>query len=539
MKDLINKQGKKNEKVSTSFTSLTSTSTVGAYQPILEVAGTDIQLDPTNPQQALFVQAYRSKLDAQARIRETNVMRNAGVTDFRQSPIYYEFETTNDSLKYKLNIILKVMKGEVECDFKRVEKKGEKYVVIEPTETKNLDDLLKTDDLKGCLIKAGKEQPFPSYSTELSAYAGGRYENMKGSKPDGKPNYRYFAYQMNYFESKPLNKEEFEVYISDPIGNLYKQKTEEIRKKMEEAKGKKSEETNSKKVEEPKITISIGDIVNIYQGEKKFDFTYTPSQTAQKIFEVLRNIYLKTLEKSENPDIELEVKYIPKKQGNLFVDDYLLKIGSLEQLACIVDSQSVFDNFEELKIGTTYTEYYVNVHRMIQILNAILGQHNWTVEVTNDIVWDGKRVIRGYYVDVLGNFKYGQLVTAADVKIGNTAPEKHQNLVSNLTRTLIMEVFPVLKALTPRQYERIKEFKASVIKSDVSDALIFYRRLIDDPKSLAFTKVKPEKRISEDTDFKVEKRLLEDVEKRDSDKKEDNPKEINKESKGITIEETD
>lgn len=522
MKDLINKQGKKNETGSTSLTSLTGTSAVGTYQPRLDVTGTDIQLDPTNPQQALFVQAYIGKLDAQAKIRETNVLRDAGTIDYKQSPIYNAFESTPGFLKYKLNIILKVMKGEVECDFKRVEPKDGKYVVVEPTKTKRLKEFLKKDALVDYFIDTSMRQAFPPYSTELSAYAGGRFENMKGTKPDGKPNYSYFAYQMNYFESKPLNEEDFEVYISDPIGNLHKQK-------VEEAKSKKAEE----------VTISMSSIVNIYQGEKKFNFTYTPSEKAQRIFEILKNIYLKTLEKSEKPDTKLEAKDIPRKKGNIFVDDLLLKVGSLEQLACIIDSQSVFDNFEELKIGTTYTEYYVNVHKMRQILNAILAPDNWTVEVTNDIEWDGKRVIRGYYVDVLGNFKYGQLVTAADVKIGNTAPEKHQNLVSNLTRTLIMEVFPVLKALTPKQYEKIKEFKESVIKSDVSDALIFYQRLIDDPKSLVFSKTKPEKRISEDTDLKVEKRLLEDVEKKDSDKKEDNPKDINKESNGVTIEESD
>ena len=488
------KQTKETESVAL----MTNPMTIGTTSLVnTRVEGTSLSLAGLPDDERIFIQGYVSKSDIFNTLTAGVSMMNYGYKDYTESPIYKEFESDVDTLINRLNIILRTMSGSNESDFRRVTLVDGKYVTVEPKEIEAKE--LTEGEINSIKLKT-REQKFPEYNDLLSSYVGGRQESQ-----GGKPSYKNMEYMINYFEMIPLEREHFEAYVKKPIENL---------------------RANFSKLSQEQL-------INLYQGESKFNFKYRLSESALSIFNRLKQIYLAALKKRESTKIHLSSELVPSKEPKIYISDNAMKSGDLLSLAMSLKSQSILDYLELMDAGN-YKQWYIKIDKLREILNTILGPKNWTVETTYSKEWNENNVIRGYYVDMLGNFRYGQLVIPKTNNFGNTQVDKDVTMKSKLERTLITEIFPTLRGLSETEYNKIKEIKKGTKDAAVKEAMVEWRQLQDIPKSIGTAAIKPIKRMVED-DYLPRKRFIEDT--REGSKTDDEPKEITKEAKGVSIEE--
>ena len=375
------------------------------------------------------------------------------------------------------------MVGNNENDFREVEKRGNRYVVVDERDLPKKPIMLETQI---------EQRKFPYYNRSLARYAGGRYDMKLG-----KPSYKDMPWMINYYEMEPLSREKFEIYLEDPISKL-----KENRK------------------------ITEGEALKLYQHEKKFDFTYILSEKATSIFNRLKWIYLEALKKMENSGICLEQCRVPNKVVNdkvIYIDDTILKSGNIVSLAAGLGAQGILDDLEEMNAGS-YKEWFIPVKKLRSILNSILGENNWTVETTSSKSIDKTHaVVRGYYVDMLGNFMYGQLVT--DITFGNTSVDKDTTLQSKLERAMITSIFPALHGLSETEYyKEVKNLKQNIMNAAIEPIMIEAYKNLYPYKQIEGNQIKPMKRPLSEVEVPSEKRYIENI-------PDDEPKEISVEKK--------
>ena len=404
------------------------------------------------------------------------------------------------------------MSGEMPSDFKRYDKEKGEYIkqdikyVTTPIEPEKLN-------------VSQDKQSFPSYNIYLGPYLGGRYEYEKS-----KPAYsdKIMTSQVNYFERPPMKESQAEVYLADPLKTL-----------MGNPETYTEEDLNK--------------ALNLYQGAKKFNFSYTLSPIAMEIFEFLQAVYTKELLIKDDDDGRLPARLIPSKTVNgstIYIDDSCLKSGDLFDLATKLNSTAVFDLISDADCGS-YKIHYIALDTLCYILNSVLGENNWTVETSSEVTWNGNRIVRGYYVDKLGNFKYGQIVIPQDLDFGNSLADKEKTGQSKLTRTLITQVFKALHGLSEKEKEQVDEYKANISKTGVKKAMDKWRgyNKQDAAKLIEQTDVKPVKRIADAQEDKVEKRYLDwetgSIKPIETKETKEDFKGIEKSKNGITIEEKD
>ena len=476
------------------------------------IEGTDLTLEGIPEEERVFVQGAISKAKIYNALSDVVSRNHAGSEDYTQSPIYKKFNADTEVLVQELSLILRTMAGEITNDFRKLgeKKKDEKSIgpkAVDKIDISKDEGLIEEEDFKRIKIGRG-ERPFPYYNELLSSYVAGRYEFISpNSKVQSKPGYRNMPFMMNYFEKMPLERESFDAYLDDPIGGIQLDKKD----------------------------ISIKVAREIYEGEKKFDFRYEPSQKARQIFGRLKSIYIQALKKLEDRNQKLDTWLLPQKEVDgktIYIDDSLLKSANIISLASSLKAQALLDSMITANMGT-YEIHYIPLTGLTEILNSILGDENWVIQTTYTKSWNGNDVVRGYYVDTLGNFKYGQLVTPPQT-FGNNDVDKDQSRQSKLARALITEVFQALHGLNEQEFARVKEMKENVIRASVSEAMILYDKKLKHQEIglIEPTSMKPLKRIADLHDERPAKRLLTET------KENEEPKEMTRiTGLGIRIEE--
>lgn len=487
----------------------------GNTKPVnLKVKGTDLSLEGLPVEEVLYIQAMLGESNLLNRIKLGVYSAEFGVPNYMDSPLYKALPRT---MIRKLNIILRTMSGEMPSDFKRYDKEKKQYIeqdikyVTKPIEPENLS-------------VSQDSQPFPSYNIYLGPYLGGRYEHGTS-----KPAYssEIMTSQVNYFERPPMKKSQADIYLADPLKTL-----------MDNPETFTEEELNT--------------ALELYQGVKKFDFSYTLSSKALDIFEFLQEVYIKELMIKDDDDGRLSAHLIPSKLVNgttIYIDDSCLKNGDLFDLATKLNTTAIFDFITDAECGS-YKIHYIALDKLCYILNSVLGEDNWTVETSSEVTWNDNRIVRGYYVDKLGNFKYGQIVIPKKSDFGNSDADKEKTGQSKLTRTLITQVFKTLHGLSDEEKKQVDEYKSNIAKTGVKKAIDKWRgyNKQDAVKLLEQTDVKPIKRITDAQEDRIEKRYLdwetgsvkpvETKETKETKDKEDF-KGIEKSKNGVTIEEKD
>ena len=461
------------------------------------------------PEERLFIVGFLGANNVNGIVDASKKLNNYGFKDYRESSIYLKSKDELDSLIRNLSNILQVMAGETKSDFRRIIQTDKTITVEKPKDTKLVD--LDKDSVMKLNLGSG-EQKFPEYNSNLAEYASGRYESGLA-----KPLYRNMEYMMNYFEKGPLSRDLFNTYIQDPIKQIV---------------GKQEYDRDD-----------IKRALELYQGDTKFDFKYIPSERAQSIFRRLKAIYLDLLKIQESEDKKrgLSEDLVPRKTINLYISDYILKRGNLLTLAEELNAPHILNSLEIMN-AQNYTQWYVNIRNLHIILNAVLGEMNWTVEVTYSKQFDGKLMIRGYYVDMLGNFKYGQLITDRTV-FGNSDVNQDATMKSLLARTLITDTFQALHGLSENEYKEIQILQRNYVTGGFFKGLQLWKEWKSNeevPKFVETASIKPIKRQSEAIDYKPEKRAIDEFgsfEKEKEKVKQDAPKEITHDPKAVIIEE--
>ena len=490
-------------KVTTSSTAVTKKST-GNTNVNTKIQGMKLSLESLEPEERTYVQTMVSQSSLVNDIFLEHRMKTFGTTNTMNSPLYKEFEQPM-VLANKLDIILRTMSGQMPSDFRFY--KDNVYTAEELPKER-----LVVDNVK---LPRVPKQRFPSFNALLEQYVAGRYEYGTG-----KPSYTSMPSMVNYFEMFPLSEEHAQIYINDPL------------KSLKQNPYKEKDWTEQKAIE-------------LYQGDKKFNFNYTRSQTADQIFGFLKNVYKEALNAEESGVHKTLLDWlVPRKNvdgRSLYIDDSCLKSGNIFNLATNLGTQAVLDFVVDAKCGDSYSIYYIKLGKLREILNTILGESNWTVETSSEVTWNGNKVVRGYYVDKLANFRYGQLVVPISMAtFGNTEADKERSLKSKLERALITEVFSTLHGITEDDYKQLTRQKEETKEAAVGMAMERWRVItgkVDEATLIQLNEVKPIKRIADAQEEKFEKRYLEEA---------SNPKEtkedfkgIEKSKNGVTIEEKD
>lgn len=489
-----------------------------------KLQGTKMSLEGLEMGERTYIQSMVSQSNLVNDIFLEQRMKSFGTKDYRNSPLYKQFKQPT-ALANKLDIILRTMSGQMPSDFRFYNETDNVYEMKELPEVKLPDGTTKRaipeERLSLDKVKLGKlsRQPFPSFNALLEPYIAGRYEYQVG-KITGKPSYTGMPTMVNYFEMHPLSDEHAQIYINDPIGTLKTNKTKDW---------------------------TLQNAIDLYQGPMKFNFNYNRSYTTEQIFESLRNVYKEALNAEESDTYkELPERLVPSKNADgrsLYIDDSCLKSGTIFNLATNLGTQAVLDFIVDAKCGDSYTIYYIKIGKLREILDTILGEGNWTVQTSSEVTWNGNVIVRGYYVDKLANFRYGQLVVPESLaKFGNTEVDKERSMRSKMERALITEVFSTLHGISEDEYKQLTRQKEETKEAAVGIAMERWRVInnkVDEATLIQLNEIKPIKRVADAQEEKFEKRYLEEAPKLIENKDKEDFKGIEKSKNGVTIEEKD
>ena len=305
--------------------------------------------------------------------------------------------------------------------------------------------------------------PFPEYKDELVSpeYVSGRYQ----TGPTTKIRYEQQPEALAYYEFEPeLNIKEY--------GEAIKVK----------------ETTRETKIPQVKI---VGEEEKVVPGENIFK--YKPTPTVRNILRKLQEIYkLITKDKVEViPKEYLPTKEVETKNGfkTLYINDKLLNASLIDFIATL-NVTGLAQSIEKLDTKSSFVESYLTIKTEKDLLNHILGEGNWTIEISqsyNIKVKKAKRkekkekkdakkkeeqeqeqeqeqdmiVTRAYYLDMLGNFRYGQLVSDSSSNFKNDV-QRSAIMKGFLKRIILADVFRVFEALGEKDTKEIDALKKRI-----------------------------------------------------------------------------
>lgn len=532
-----------NTVVSSSITSTAVSTSTAVANPLsnIKVKGTKLTLEGLPPEQRVFVQGMVSKAKVWDVFQYGQSTARYGVDSYTSSSLYRDYIQNRETLKENLDIILKTIAGQMPSDFRRYE--DGKYNEVSLVEAEKFITREAINELR---LPRIPQRKFPEYNVLLSQYVAGRYEHGTA-----KPSYTDSGLKLmvNYFEREPLGEHNAKSYINDPINSLLDSK---IPKEIA-AKDDNFKELSS----EGKTEAIRKAAIELYQGPRKFDFNYTMSNKLRGIFEFLKNVYKWILNSEEDPKndkyAELPKEMIPTKLVDgqeKYIDASILCDTNLPKLAADLRTNEVLNLVVDADFKS-YTIHYIKIDVLRHLLNSVLGEKNWTVELSSEITWNGNKVIRGYYVDKLGNFKYGQLVRPVEMSnFGNSDADKERSMQSLLERALITEVYKTLSGIDDKEKKDIDELKENVTQTYIGQGLRQYYILnnkinkealkqLDETMLIEEKESKPLKRIAEAREEPVAKRTPGEEKEKEMTPEEKDFKEINKNKGGMVIEEQD
>ena len=389
-----------------------------------------------------------------------DTLKTYGVVDIRESPIYRAFITDNKlDLEWRLETIIETI--QIPSDY-----------------------------------RGRTKIPFPPYEEKLNPYLGGRYD-AHGSKI----RYHHHTEMFDRYEEQPFLNE---------AGRL--ERAENAKKKAEEEAKTKvvTNATNAKFAQRPTAAQPKVKVVPVDPSERGNQFVYQPTAKTITILRKLKKLY-ENINQDEPPEscipykhVETTVtvedlkgkKHTEQKPVDIYIKDEDLKIGTFLTLMGTLSIPGF--SMETVQVGKKgsssekagFTEAYLEVGKMIEILNHMLGETNWTIEITDSVnISNETQVIRGYYLDTLGNFAYGQIVS--DSKIGtainaNSATAvlagRTDAVISNLVRTLIGDVFPALRGIGKEKISDVEKAQDQLTKAAKQAGTTAVRKYVQEQK---------------------------------------------------------
>lgn len=396
-----------------------------------------------------------------------DTLKTYGVVDIRESPIYRAFITDNKlDLEWKLETIIETI--QIPSDY-----------------------------------RGRTKIPFPPYDERLNPYLGGRYD-AHGSKI----RYHHHTEMFDRYEEQPFLNE---------AGRL--ERAENAKKKAEEeAKNAKStpktkvvtNATNVPAAQRPAAAQPKVKVVPVDPSERGNQFVYQPTAKTITILRKLKKLY-ENINQDEPPEscipykhVETTVtvedlkgkKHTEQKPVDIYIKDEDLKIGTFLTLMGTLSIPGF--SMETVQVGKKgsssekagFTEAYLEVGKMIEILDHMLGETNWTIEISDSInINNETQVVRGYYLDTLGNFAYGQIVS--DSKIGTAINAnsvtavlagRTDAVISNLVRTLIGDVFPALRGIGKEKISDVEKAQDQLTKAAKQAGTTAVRKYVQEQK---------------------------------------------------------
>ena len=345
---------------------------------------------------------------------------------------------------------------------------------------KTIENTIKYEDT----YHGEKPLAFPEYTDDLRSYLGGRYE-VGGDK------IRYHRHPemfVHYTDRPFINEEERRKHIQEQEASM------QASAKQVPTKGDQKIQTKVNNVNAPVANRPLAAQPTVKPVEQDTKdpgnpFKYTLSGKTIKILKSLEAIY-NYVEKGEQVPAEyLPWKYVKtevkevdingritkeKRTAKMYIQDTDLKVGTLASFVGNLNIPGLSLLTEQVgkkdgnTSGPSYQEVYLHVDKMKEILDYMLGPHNWSIELSDPIPINdySAQVVRGYYVDALGNFVYGQIVSDSKIgTAGSKAAGKTDAINSNLIRTLIGDAFAALRGINAKNIPAIEKTQAQIAKA--------------------------------------------------------------------------
>ena len=391
-------------------------------------------------------QGAEAEFDLHQKTHTSQTLQTYGELEVEETPIYREFRENRIGLQRKLNTIIKT---------------------IQIPEDYNED----------------REIPFPPYSSILKNYTGGRYD-AHGAKI----RYPNNTHMFDRYEEQPFLNE------AERIARI-KRSEAEAEAKEESAKTKTKVVTNATNVpaaQRPAAAQPKVKVVPVDPSDRGNQFVYQPTSKTETILGWIKELNGYIIKGELPPDNKIPSKHVKTsvvvedvngkkhnemKYVNIYLQDDVFKEGTLVSLMGRMNIPGlVFETEEVGKAGSSseragYKEVYIVVSKMEEILDYLLGRNNWTMEFSNSVRIDkDTQVIRGYYLDVLGNFMYGQYVSDSKIGSGGSGIEsamagRRDAMISNLKRTLISDVFKALRGVNAKYLQDIYKAQDQLSKA--------------------------------------------------------------------------
>lgn len=401
-------------------------------------------------------QGAEAEFDLHEKTHTSQTLKTYGELEVEDTPIYREFKENRKGLKRRLETIIKTIQIPEDYDEDR-------------------------------------EIPFPPYSPILKNYTGGRYD-AHGAKIRYKNNTQMFD---RYEEQPYLNEAD---------------RLERMKREMEAATSKTKVVTNATSApaaQKPAAAQPKVKTVSVDPSERGNPFIYQPTSRTETILDWIKELNgyiskgeLPPDEKIPSKRVKTSVvvedvkgkKHTETKYVDIYLQDNVFKVGTLVSLMGSMNIPGlVFETEEVGKAGSSteragYKEVYIIVSKMEEILDYLLGRNNWTMEFSNSVKVDGNtQVIRGYYLDVLGNFMYGQIVSDSKIGSGGSGIEsamtgRRDAMISNLKRTLISDVFQALRGVNAKYLPDIYKAQDQLSKARKQAGTKAVRKYVQEQK---------------------------------------------------------
>ena len=401
-------------------------------------------------------QGAEAEFDLHEKTHTSQTLKTYGEVEVEDTPIYREFKENRKGLKRRLETIIKTIQIPEDYDEDR-------------------------------------EIPFPPYSPILKNYTGGRYD-AHGAKIRYKNNTQMFD---RYEEQPYLNEAD---------------RLERIKREMEAATSKTKVVTNATSApaaQKPAAAQPKVKTVPVDPNERGNPFIYQPTSRTETILDWIKELNgyiskgeLPPDEKIPSKRVKTSVvvedvkgkKHTETKYVDIYLQDNVFKVGTLVSLMGSMNIPGlVFETEEVGKAGSSteragYKDVYIIVSKMEEILDYLLGRNNWTMEFSNSVKVDGNtQVIRGYYLDVLGNFMYGQIVSDSKIGSGGSGMEsamtgRRDAMISNPKRTLISDVFQALRGVNAKYLPDIYKAQDQLSKARKQAGTKAVRKYVQEQK---------------------------------------------------------
>lgn len=401
-------------------------------------------------------QGAEAEFDLHEKTHTSQTLQTYGELEVEETPIYREFKENRKGLKRKLDTIIKT---------------------IQIPEDYNED----------------REIPFPPYSPILKNYTGGRYD-AHGAKIRYMNNTQMF----DRYEEQPFLNE------AERIGRLKRLETEAKEPKTKVV----TNATSAPAAQRPATAQPKVKVVPVDPSERGNQFVYQPTSLTETILDWIKelNEYISKGElppanKMPSKRVKTSVvvedingkKHTETKYVDIYLQDNVFKVGTLVSLMGNMNIPGlVFETEEVGKPGSSteragYKEVYIIVSKMEEILDYLLGPNNWTMEFSNSVRIDKEtQVIRGYYLDVLGNFMYGQIVSDSKIGSGGSGESamagRRDAMISNLKRTLISDVFKALRGVNAKYLPDIYKAQDQLSKARKQAGTKAVRKYVQEQK---------------------------------------------------------